>query len=248
MAAGNKQLNAALGKILAFGSGLKQTQGLSLALSPAMGACLIIALIGALAWSFYMGFRVGRGENPAQGLPAVAALVDKAENEPNGAEQHGAEIAPVPPQPAPVPPIAQRMATEPPAPFLRPAGQGLDAWEQQKAAQGAEPAPKKTPAPAAKKTAPAKTGQDKFIFTYQVAALRSNRDAEALQKKLQGAGLKCSLRKSGKVVLAIITLRGTQTEAAALPQKLRGLKLGRPLLLSRKEIPAAPAKDKRKKK
>lgn len=251
MTFGNKQIGAALGKILSFGSGMKQPPGLSLALSPAMGACLIIALICALAWSFYMGFRVGRGEHPAEGLPAVAALVEKQESDAATGEeqrQSAPEAVPVQEQQAAltpaVPPIAQRVTPESaaPAPFTKPAGQGLGAWGPQDNAQPPV-APKKAP------TAATKNGkQDKFIYTYQVAAVKNNRDAENLQKKLQGAGLKCSLRKSGKVVLAIVTLRGTETEARGLPQKLRGLKLGKPLLLSRKEIQTGTAKDKRKKK
>ena len=58
----------------------------------------------------------------------------------------------------------------------------------------------------ASKPAPAKTGPQ-FDYVYQVAAFKSDEDADKLRTRLEGKGLHTRTQKSGKLVLVLVNMR-----------------------------------------
>lgn len=253
----------------------------ALRLSLPAAAVLGVVLAVAVGWSFFMGFMVGRGQNPEARVEQMTGLGPETPPPPTPQEpvaapsdqlppESGAAAAAAPPEtnrgaaPAPAdgaqaaavpsapaqPP--QETAAPPPGetagqayPFARPSGSGLAAWGITPRNNGAQPA---APQRAAVKPAPppAAAGESMYDFVYQAAAFKSAKEADRLCAVLNGHGLRPSRRKSGKVTLVTLRLRGTDADAAALRKTLEGMRLGAPVLLSRKAVTqAAPAKKKR---
>lgn len=75
-----------------------------------------------------------------------------------------------------------------------------------------------------------------FDFVYQVAAFKSADDADRLRKKLEERGIRSRLQKSGKVQLVMVSLRGTELDAANLREELGRMKLGAPMQKSKKAV------------
>lgn len=216
----------------------------TLSLSMPLALSIGLALACIIAWTFYLGFMVGKGENPQAEIGSMTGFMggDKAQN-PETADT--AEPSPPPPADAPaqVPSPALAAASgdtaQKPYPFGRPQGEQKGAWgetDDNSSARTDRPSTKKAPAKAAAKAAPKGPLYD---YTFQVAAYKSGADAANLKKKLTGAGLKAREQKSGKVVLVMVNMRGSDSELASLRQKLQSFKLGKPLLISKKEV-AAP--------
>lgn len=223
--------------------------GIAISLSMPVAVGLGLVLACAVGWAFYLGWIVGKGENPEQRLEAVTRLIKK--------EDAPAET----PQPAQAPALAAETensadsatplkAAKPEGanayPFSRPQGEQQAAWPEN-APKTAEPPKTKAQAKAARPAPPkaqpatpakpaAKGGR--YDFSYQVAAFKSLREAENLKARLQKNGIKSDVRKSGKVQLVVTNIRGTDEMAIALRGKLANLKLGKPLLLSKKPVPA----------
>ena len=61
-------------------------------------------------------------------------------------------------------------------------------------------------------------------------------DAERLRGRLTAAGLRASVRPSGKVRLVLVSLRGTAQEAQRVRGQLAGMGLGRPIQLEKKPV------------
>lgn len=215
----------------------------TLRLSGHGATALGVVLLVAVCWSFFMGFMVGRGQNPEQHIGRMAGLNAQA---------------PAPPEPTPAappsPPPAQEAA--PPAepatatapedpgapslderaasyPFAKPSGSALTAWG---IAPGAPTGGGAAPAPAARPLPQAQPDDPQFDFVYQVAAFRSTADAEALRARLEGQGIRSRREKNGKLSLVLVHLRGTDRDAAGLKETLAGLRLGAPILVSRKAV------------
>ena len=195
-------------------------------------ACVLLAC--AIGWAFFMGLMVGRGQNPAAKINDLTGglLESQAEeSQPDSAE-------------APAP-LAENQVSQP-APGVereRPEGAALEAWPVAPKAEARKPKPKKEverPKPERKETAKP-TNQASYDFLYQVAAVKTAKDAAGLHKKLKGMGLRSESKKSGKVYLVLVSLRGKDADAVALRDKLRSAKLGKPLLLSKKERPTRQA-------
>lgn len=286
-------------------------RGLRLGFSGAALAALALALVCAVLWSFFMGYMVGRGQNPERGVESVAGLLlpaapggpgvpdGEAGRTPDGDAAgrsaadtgQGPESAAgaVPPPTADATGQAAASATSAtsgtpavaaPAgdagsgtgagtgaaaqaqayPFSRPQGAGLAAWgitapeagqavnqQHQGAAQGrapgaSQPAPQaaaaKAPQPAPAQGRPAAATEPQFDYLFQVAAFRGPADAERLRGRLEQAGLRSSVRPSGKVRLVLVHLRGDGGTAARLREELAAMNLGKPILLEKTPVRA----------
>ena len=254
-------------------------------LSGPMAALLGTILAVAVGWSFFMGFMVGRGQNPETRVEQMTSMISKdsatpkaktappnapgpnalgpdasAPDAPATAEaaagqnsapvaENAAPAATAPAQPgkpadakgqkAAAQPAAPQAAQGPAYPFSQPSGNSLAAWGIKPAAgqQGAQAQNGAQPAkPAAAKTGP------QFDYVYQVAAFKSDEDADKLRTRLEGKGLHTRTQKNGKLVLVMVNLRGTEDDAFNLREDLRHMKLGVPIMVSQKPVSNKPQK------
>lgn len=294
-------------------------RGLRLGFSGAALAALALALVCAVLWSFFMGYMVGRGQNPERGVESVAGLLlpaapggpgvpdGEASRTPDGdgAGRSAADTVQGPESAAgAVPPPAADAAGQAAAsatsatsgtpavpapagdagsgpgtgtvagsgagtggtaqaqayPFSRPQGAGLAAWgitapeagqpvnqqnqgaAQERAPGAGQPVPQaaaaKAPQPAPAKGRPPAASEPQFDYLFQVAAFRGPADAERLRGRLEQAGLRSSVRPSGKVRLVLVHLRGDGGTAARLREELAAMNLGKPILLEKTPVRA----------
>lgn len=250
-----------------------------------MLALLGVILAVAVGWSFFMGFMVGRGQNPETRVEQMTSMISKdapkakpapdapapdasapaaqgetadAQNPAPGAEENQATPAgaPQPGKPG-QDQKGQKAAAQPPQgkqgqqspqgayPFAQPSGNSLAAWgikpgANQNAQDQGTQANAQTGAQAAK-PAPAKTGPQ-FDYVYQVAAFKSDEDANKLRTRLEGKGLRTRTQKNGKLVLVMISIRGTEDDAFNLREDLRHMRLGVPIQVSQKPVSNKPQK------
>lgn len=249
-------------------------------LSGPMLTLLGVILAVAVGWSFFMGFMVGRGQNPETRVEQMTSMISKdapkakpapeapapdaaapaaqaetadAQNPTPGAEENQATPAgaPQPGKPG-QDQKGQKAAAQPPQgayPFAQPSGNSLAAWgikpganqnAQGQGAQASGQSSAQTSAQAAK-PAPAKTGPQ-FDYVYQVAAFKSDEDADKLRTRLEGKGLRTRTQKNGKLVLVMVSIRGTEDDAFNLREDLRHMKLGVPIQVSQKPVSSKPQK------
>ena len=254
-----------------------------------LGAILVVAV----GWSFFMGFMVGRGQNPETRVEQMTSMISKdapkakpapeapapdaaapaaqaetadAQNPAPGAEENQAMPAGAPqPGKQGQDQKGQKAAAQAPQgkqgqqspqgayPFAQPSGNSLAAWgikpgaNQNAQGQGAQ-ASAQTGAQAnaqngvqAAKPAPAKTGPQ-FDYVYLVAAFKSDEDADKLRTRLEGKGLRTRTQKNGKLVLVMVSIRGTEDDAFNLREDLRHMKLGVPIQISQKPVSSKPQK------
>lgn len=247
-------------------------------------AALGLVLVAAVGWAFFMGFMVGRGQNPEKSVeqmtgmlrdeqaqpaapapqtaPAAPGAQSAPTAQPEQAEQpeQGGNTAGIPASPADASQNAARAQQSPQAapqaapqdgsafPFSRPQGAGLAAWGINPAtpAPGAAAAPSSPPqgqradprqtqrAPAAQPKAA--QAEPLFDYSFQVAAFKDKADADKLRARLESKGLRSRQQKSGKVLLVLVNLRGTELDAANLREELQRMKLGKPILASKKAV------------
>lgn len=109
------------------------------------------------------------------------------------------------------------------------------------------PEPGQTPEPAQNPAQPAEAAPivmppadpgAMFDYVFQVAALRDEQACDNLRQKLEGYGLRTRMERSGKVFIVLIALRGNAERVAEIAAIAADLRLGTPLLRSRK--PVAP--------
>ena len=239
-------------------------------------AALGLVLVAAVGWAFFMGFMVGRGQNPEKSVeqmtgmlrdeqaqpaapappaaPAAPGAQSAPTAQPERAEQAGS-AAEVPASPADAAHAMQAQQSPQAAPqegsafpFSRPQGAGLAAWGISPAtpAPGAAAAPSSPPqgqradprqaqrAPAAQPKAA--QAEPLFDYSFQVAAFKDKADADKLRARLESKGLRSRQQKSGKVLLVLVNLRGTELDAANLREELQRMKLGKPILASKKAV------------
>ena len=236
-------------------------------------AALGMVLAAAVGWAFFMGFMVGRGQNPEKSVeqmtgmlgdeqvqpaapaPQTAPAAPGAQSAPTAQPEQAGSAAEVPASPADAAHATQAQQSPQAAPqeesafpFRRPQGAGLAAW-------GISPATPAPGAPAAPSTPPqsqradprqaqrASAAQPKaaqaeplFDYSFQVAAFKDKADADKLRARLESKGLRSRQQKSGKVLLVLVNLRGTELDAANLREELQRMKLGKPLLASKKAV------------
>ena len=245
-----------------------------------LGAILAVAV----GWSFFMGFMVGRGQNPETRVEQMTSMISKeapkatapdaptpdaaaqtaqaetadAQNPAPGAEENQAAPsgAPQPGKPG-QDQKGQKAAAQAPQgkqgqqssqgayPFAHPSGNSLAAWgikpgaNQNAQSQGAQTSSQN--GAQAAKPAPAKAGPQ-FDYVYQVAAFKSDDDADKLRTRLEGKGLRTRTQKKGKLVLVVVSMRGTEDDAFNLREELRHMKLGVPIQVSQKPVSNKPQK------
>lgn len=247
-------------------------------------AALGLVLVAAVGWAFFMGFMVGRGQNPEKSVEQMTGMLRNEQAQPAAPAPPAAPAAPgaqsaptaqperaeqpeqagsaaeVPASPADASQNAARAQQSPQAapqaapqdgsafPFSRPQGAGLAAW-------GISPATPAPGAPAAPSTPPqsqradprqaqrasaahpkAAQAEPLFDYSFQVAAFKDKADADKLRARLESKGLRSRQQKSGKVLLVLVNLRGTELDAANLREELQRMKLGKPLLASKKAV------------
>lgn len=220
------------GKLIA---NLGKARKIAIPISLPFAVILFLILGCAIGWAFFMGYMVGKGQNPEQSIHEMAGISTEATKDQTPPEEFKPEEEPaimaengqIPP-PEPEQPSAMQ--------FTKPEGNETEAWVKPKPVQApAKPAPVKP-----KNEAPAV----RYAFTYQAAAFKTKAEADRLKTRLEKNGIRCQTRKDGKVFLVTTVLRGTDAEAMNLRKKLQGMKLGAPLLLSKK--PLTPQKGKKK--
>lgn len=284
----------------------------TISLSGAALAALSLVLIAAVGWSFFMGFMVGRGQNPEKRVGQMTGMIQEepaaigsarggslaaqtdgpsparpaaphAEDAPpeTGGTRHTENTAARPQGPgntaagsgaaqtagapsAPTAPPADSQPASPAYPFSRPQGEGLAAWGISRNAAGAEPSMPATQAQgdaqgrraapqrqAAAQAAPIsqvpQVSQPKaplFDWLFQAAAFKDKTDADKLRARLEGRGLRSRQQKSGKVLLVMVSLRGTELDAANLREELQRMKLGAPILAAKKPVSGKSRKGK----
>lgn len=182
-------------------------------------AALCLVLVCAVGWAFFMGLMVGRGQNPQDSIHAATGLMKPEE--------------PVKAAPA-VLPEPELEAGAPAAPEATAAVQAPEKPAQPQKPAVSRETPKKAPArpQQREKTDPG----ERFDWTFQAGAYKSRTDANEASAKLNRNGLKSAVRKSGKVWLIIISMRGNAADVSAMRQKVRSLKLDRPMQLSKTPI------------
>lgn len=183
-----------------------------------------------------MGYIVGKGKNPETSIQEITGLDlsthNSADADPANKEDKLDDV-PVMANTGqlPVPSDSQPEIV----PFVRPEGNETAAWNN---AEIKSEQPKTISKPQVRQSQPVAKSANRYDFRFQTAAFKSTKDAEQLKSRLAKAGINARTEKNGKVILVIASLRGTDSDAAAFKQKLRSLKLGNPLQLSKKAVGA----------
>ncbi len=274
-------------------------------LSGAALAALGLVLMAAVGWSFFMGFMVGRGQNPEKRVGQLTGMI--VEEPASSDAARGASPAAPPDWPSPAQPAAPQSAgtrhaettaatppgsgntaartgavqaagaqnaaaalpadsqsASPAYPFSRPQGEGLAAWGiSQNAGGTASPTPAAQTQGGAQARPAASRGQAArqaaqlsqvpqvsqpktplFDWLFQAAAFKDKADADRLRARLEERGLRSRQQKSGKVLLVMVSLRGTELDAANLREELRRMKLGAPILAAKKPVSGKSRKNK----
>lgn len=218
---------------------------------------LALAFLGiaAIALAYVGGVMSGRASAGAERRLAAVEAARTAPPPPAEAEAAGAPGA-TPPQEAPergilapeelrfaralrnedgapeTPAAAQRMA--PPAAGRLP---GQPAPAGQPGAVGAAPPapvvlPGGGPAPAPG-MAPAAPMHD---YVFQVGAFRDEESVDNLRQRLEGRGLRTRMQREGKLYVVLVLLRGDAARAGEVMRIAEELRLGTPMIRSRKPV------------
>lgn len=71
-------------------------------------------------------------------------------------------------------------------------------------------------------------------YVFQVAALKDEHAVDSLREKLEGKGMRTRMEKSGKLYMVYVFMRGESGRVSELEQIAHELRLGEPLLRSKK--------------
>ena len=75
-----------------------------------------------------------------------------------------------------------------------------------------------------------------YDFVFQVAAFRGMTAAESAKRRLESAGYKASLEKSGRLVLVLVKTRGPESRANEVREDMLRMNMGAPIERSRKPV------------
>lgn len=224
-------------------SRFKIFNGRSLVLSVPILSVLGIIFICALAWFFFMGYMVGKGQHPQNSINDITGLGTRLEDdlEKMQAEKEVMEALNNSRTASQNAPVVMSNSGQIPAkanaeayPFNRPQNEAEAAWERPDNQQ--TPKSQKPAQTASSKTAKAPTSSARYDFTYQTAAFKTNKEAIALKDRLQKDKINASVQKNGRVFLVLLKFRGSDQEAISYKQKLQKYKLGAPLLISKTSV------------
>ncbi|MDR2743920.1 MAG: hypothetical protein LBB66_01790 [Desulfovibrio sp.] len=73
-------------------------------------------------------------------------------------------------------------------------------------------------------------------YVFQVAVLRDEDSADALRQRLEGHGLRTRMQRGGKNLTILVLLRGSEQRATEIPRIMEELRLGKPMLRSKKTV------------
>lgn len=235
-------------------------RGLNVTLGPAALSVACVGLAIVLGWCFYMGYMIGRGQNPEEHMARIAAIWHEgggdaartadgaAGGAPNAegaavsadagqAGQPGQAAQPGQPgQPgqgqAGQPGLPAQTAGQPP----RVTGYPVFTTGGGQTAQAPQTAQTQA-AQGGKGAQPAKeaSGEPTYTFVYRMATVRSQEDARSEQERYEAKGFRVSIRRSGKAWALQHTFRGTDADAEVFLQSVKQAGLGEPLRVSRRK-------------
>ena len=215
--------------------------------APAFALAVAVVAV-TLGWCFFMGFMVGRGQNPEKHLEEIAGMLQPAGQQaqapaakPEDAAQGQDGVAGQGGQDGPGGQDAGAQGAE--------AGQDATGQDVEEAGQAQRSQAQKPQAPAVPAQAPLKDAikpkpQDKpkaepavptFTYTYRLATVKSQEAAKSEQKRYARKGFSCVIRNLGTGFSLNLTVTGTEKDDQALRQKLKSAGLGAPMLLSKKK-------------
>lgn len=190
--------------------------GARLRISLPMLVAISLVLVCAVGWAFFMGLMVGRGQNPKASIQTITGI--NVEESPAASKT---ELAVLPDRVLPEPKsVAQKQPeAEIPPPAAAPAPRAEKAHNIHRPAAQPKPAP----------------GQQ-YDYIFQAGAFKTQTEAKRVNATLNKNGLRSTVSKSGRVYLVVVSLRGGANEVAAMQKKMRELKIGKPMQLSRKPV------------
>ena len=220
-------------------------KGLNLTLSPATLTLVGVGVVLVLGWCFYMGFMIGRGQNPEEHLQKIAAVwqaeergatvagveagssAESAEGVPQTSAQGAEGAAQDPGQvlPGTTPgavPGYPAFASSQPAPQGTTVEQTPSQGASLTQAQGAQPKAQQTRAPGT------------HTYVYRMATVRNQEDARREQERYENKGFRVRIVKSGNVWVLRHEFQGTDEDEKAFLQAVKNAGLGQPLRTSRK--------------
>jgi len=225
-------------------------------------AIFSLVLVVTIGWTFFMGFMVGREQNPAQRVEQMAAILQdpssinektpaatpaESPNAPDAKAEGGQKTAlPETPTPSGIAadetknsaPDAASTKKKPDGPIVfdplsHPENSALDAWGIREAPAGSDSAQSGT------KTA---EKEPQFDWIFQMATFLDKADVSRVQAQLERAGYRVSSTRSGKMTQVLVQLRGGEAEAVRMLEQARKSRLGAPVLRSKKPLAAKKRK------
>ena len=168
----------------------------------------------------------GGGEPDAQAILSpeelsYARALRKADGAPETAVPAAKPVAP------PLPPAKE--AAQSPASSGQSPGQGGPALT----VGGAPPA---GAAGAQGKPVLAPTASPMQDYVFQMGAFKDEESVDSLRQRLEGRGLRTRMQRDGKLYVVLVLLRGDESRAGEVSQIAEELRLGKPMLRSRKPV------------
>lgn len=210
----------------------------SFVLSWPMVGALSLILVACVGWSFFMGYMVGKGQNPETQLEAMTGIKLAGDKKDASSED-------IPELEEPALARQESVSGEEAYPFNKPEGKDTEAWPGGEKAPAVETAPaaiaskKDAPRPKREKVENSPVSEnERYDYLFQVAAYKSLADANKLRSNLEKTGYRAAVQKSGKVQLVTVRLRGNGQDVKKLSDKLATFKLGKPMQLSKKPLGA----------
>lgn len=223
-------------------------EGLKVTLPVLVTACVLF--LAALVLAYLGGVMTGRAqwasslEESRAALAAAAATDGQKDEGAADAATEGTDAAELTDIPVLAPSelrFSRALRAEPGA-RLEPVSPPLPLAQAPKAAPEGAPAyppmpPGMRPAVPAGEKAPPPTPTDMYDFVFQLGAFREPGIVDDLRQRLEGRGLRTRMERSGKLYLVMVVLRGTDERAREVESIAQDLRLGKPLMRSRKPVP-----------
>ena len=206
-----------------------------------------IILMVTLGWSFFMGFLVGRGEDPGTRLNSLpifggGSKKEEPEKKPEPTPEVVAETPKAEEEPEAE---APKEKPKPVHPFTRPQGASVGAWGNQPQEPKNQPKKEQPKPEPEKKVDP---NEPRYEVRYQVASFPREADAMTMSKQCRARGLNAQPQLFGKVYRVVITFRGTVKEAAAMKANSRGLGIKKWIIITSRSLNAPKTAPKPEKK
>lgn len=204
-----------------------------------------LAIVLVLGWCFYMGFMIGRGQNPEEHLQKIAAIWqgnNAAATAGQGVQAAGTVPVQAPGEvqtPGQLPAAAQMPGQTPAQASAQAAGKPVVPGQPVFRTSSATAAPQATaqatqPQGGRAEKATAK-GPATYTYTYRMATVRSQQDARSEQERYEAKGFRVSIRKSGNSWALQHTFKGTDEDAAQFLRDVKSAGLGEPMRISRRK-------------